>query len=87
MTGALVRVVAFPLEVTSPVRFAFVVTCPAVKLAAVPVIFVATPEAGVPSAIEAPKLVRDEAVTPDAKVVPVNVPAAALADDVVAGGG
>jgi len=40
--------VAFPEEVTSPVRFALVVTDPAVRPAAVPVKLVATPEAGVP---------------------------------------
>ena len=43
-------VVALPTEVTLPVKFAFVVTLPAVNPAAVPVTFVITPEAGVPSA-------------------------------------
>ena len=41
---------ALPELVTSPVRFALVVTAPAVKLAAVPDKFVATPLAGVPNA-------------------------------------
>ena len=43
-------VAVFPELVTSPVRFALVVTVPAVSLAAVPVKFVATPLAGVPKA-------------------------------------
>jgi hypothetical protein len=42
--------VAFPTEVTTPVKLAFVVTVPAVKPAAVPVIFVPTNALGVPSA-------------------------------------
>ena len=42
--------VALPVEVIGPVRFAFVVTFPAVSPDAVPVRFVATPEAGVPRA-------------------------------------
>ena len=42
--------VALPLEVMTPVRLALVVTVPAVRLAAVPVKLVATPEAGVPKA-------------------------------------
>ena len=41
---------ALPVEVIWPVRFALVVTVPAVKLAAVPVRLVATPDAGVPKA-------------------------------------
>ena len=41
-------VAALPTEVTPPVKLAFVVTVPAVKPDAVPVRFVATPEAGVP---------------------------------------
>jgi hypothetical protein len=41
---------AFPVEVIWPVRLALVVTLPAVKEAAVPVRFVATPDAGVPRA-------------------------------------
>jgi hypothetical protein len=41
---------ALPTLVTAPVRFALVVTLPAVKLAAVPVTLVITPEAGVPNA-------------------------------------
>jgi hypothetical protein len=42
-----------------------------------PVALVSTPDAGVPSAGAAPNDVSDEAVTFDAKVVPVSVPAAA----------
>ena len=42
--------VAFPVEVTTPVRLAFVVTFPAVSPEAVPVTFVITPDAGVPRA-------------------------------------
>jgi hypothetical protein len=42
--------VALPTLVTAPVRSALVVTVPAVKLAAVPVTLVITPEAGVPNA-------------------------------------
>ena len=43
-----------------------------------PAQFVSVPEAGVPRTGLAPKDVREEAVTPDARVVPVNVPAAAV---------
>jgi hypothetical protein len=42
--------VALPTEVTSPVKLAFVVTLPAVKPEAVPVMFVPTSADGVPSA-------------------------------------
>ena len=42
--------VALPTEVMGPVKLALVVTFPAVKLAAVPVTLVRTPEAGVPKA-------------------------------------
>ena len=42
------REVALPTEVTAPVRFALVVTFPAVNPAAVPVIFVPTKVEGVP---------------------------------------
>ena len=42
--------VALPVEVTAPVRLAFVVTFPAVRPAAVPVMFVPTNADGVPSA-------------------------------------
>ena len=45
-----ITVAALPTLVTPPVRFALVVTLPAVKPAAVPVTFVITPDAGVPSA-------------------------------------
>ena len=41
---------AFPTEVTSPVKLALVVTVPAVKPAAVPVMFVPTNAEGVPKA-------------------------------------
>ena len=44
------RTAAFPTDVTCPVKFALVVTLPAVKPAAVPVTLVITPEAGVPNA-------------------------------------
>jgi hypothetical protein len=44
----LVTVVVFPEEVTSPVKFAFIVTVPAVKPAAVPVMFVPTSAFGMP---------------------------------------
>jgi hypothetical protein len=40
--------VALPVEVMAPVRFAFVVTVPAVRPAAVPVMFVPTSVDGVP---------------------------------------
>ena len=71
-----------PVNDKSPVcpdieRLPALVAVPAVRLAAVPVRFVATPEAGVPSAGEAPKLVRLDAVTPLASVDPVKLPAAA----------
>jgi len=55
------KVVALPTDVTSPVKLALVVTLPAVRPAAVPVMFVPTRAVGVPSA----------GVT---IVVPVNVP-------------
>jgi len=42
--------VALPTEVTAPVKFAFVVTLPAVRPEAVPVMFVPTKAEGVPSA-------------------------------------
>ena len=48
VTPVVVSVVAFPTEVTSPVRLAFVVTLPAVNPAAVPVILVPTKADGVP---------------------------------------
>ena len=44
------KVVAFPTEVTSPVKLALVVTFPAVRPEAVPVTLVIIPEAGVPKA-------------------------------------
>ena len=48
VTASFAMVVAFPTEVTSPVRFALVVTLPAVKPAAVPVMLVPTSAEGVP---------------------------------------
>ncbi len=42
--------VALPTEVMSPVKFAFVVTLPAVKPDVVPVTLVITPDEGVPKA-------------------------------------
>jgi hypothetical protein len=42
--------VALPTDVIGPVKLAFVVTLPEVRLEAVPVTLVITPEAGVPSA-------------------------------------
>ncbi len=48
ITVALGTVAALPTEVTSPVKFALVVTLPAVNPAAVPVIFVPTKAEGVP---------------------------------------
>jgi hypothetical protein len=44
------RVAALPELVTSPVKFALVVTLPAVRPEAVPVTLVMTPDAGVPRA-------------------------------------
>jgi hypothetical protein len=69
--------VAFPTEVTGPVKFAFVVTVVAlVAVAALPVIlpiigFVTVKFAKVPT------LVKLEPVTVEFNVVPVKVPAAA----------
>ena len=48
VTPVLDSEVAFPTEVTSPVRLAFVVTLPAVNPEAVPVILVPTKAEGVP---------------------------------------
>ena len=50
ITVALGTVAALPTEVTSPVKFALVVTLPEVKPRAVPVKLVAIPDAGVPKA-------------------------------------
>src|SRR6478609_5842821 len=64
--------VAFPDEVIAPVKFAFVVTVPAVRPDAVPVKFVATPLEGVPNA--PPLTIKDPAVpifTPNAVCTPV----------------
>ena len=49
MKGIAANVVALPELVIGPVKFAFVVTLPAVKLAAVPEQFVNVPLAGVPN--------------------------------------
>jgi len=65
---------ALPTLVTSPVKFALVVTFPAVSPEAVPVRFVATPEEGVPKAppftTNAPAL---PVFTPKAVLTPVPV--------------
>ena len=82
-------VVAFPLDVTSPVKYALVVTVaasvalPAVRLAAGPVKFVATPLAGVPNAgvtnvglvanTNAPLPVSSDIAVFNSNDVPVNV--------------
>ena len=50
--------VVFPTEVTSPARLALVVTLPAVKPEAVPVIFVPTKAMGVPRAVAFPEASR-----------------------------
>ena len=65
--------VALPTLVTSPVKFAFVVTLPAVRLAAVPLQFVNTPAEGVPiSGVvndgEVPKTKAPEPVSSDIAV-------------------
>ncbi len=64
--------VALPTEVITPVRFAFVVT-----VAAFPVTL---PDIGFVTVrfINVPTLVRLEAVTPEARVAPVRVPAGAI---------
>jgi hypothetical protein len=54
ITAELVSVVAFPTEVASPVKLALVVTVPAVKPEAVPVMLVPTNAAGVPKPIALP---------------------------------
>jgi hypothetical protein len=70
-------VVAFPTLVTSPVKFAFVVTVIAeVAVAALPVILPAMGLVTVKFA-KIPTLVKLEPVTVDFNVVPVNVPVAA----------
>ena len=88
--------VALPEEVTSPVKFALVVTDPAVKPEAVPVQLVKTPEAGVPSAgvtsvgeLDNTTFVLPvEDVTPvppcaTATVVPSQVPVAIVPTEVI----
>jgi hypothetical protein len=67
------RVVAFPTLVTSPVKFAFVVTLDAVNAVAVPVIFVPTNADGVPSAgvISVGLVARTTEPVPVTAVIPV----------------
>lgn len=68
-------VVALPTDVTSPVRFAFVVTVPAVRPAAVPVRLVATPLEGVPSApLNNTNAPADPVLTANAVATPVPRP-------------
>jgi hypothetical protein len=55
--------VAFPTEVIAPVKLALVVTLPAVNPDAVPVMFVATKEAGVPRIAPSPNVATP--VTPN----------------------
>jgi hypothetical protein len=70
-------VVAFPIEVTGPVRFAFVVTVFAlVEVAAFPVMLPLIGLVTVKS-VKIPTLVKLEFVTVEFKVAPVKVPAAA----------
>ena len=68
ITAAFVKVVALPTDVTSPVKFAFVVTVPAVKPAAVPVMLVPTKVLGVPRF----GVVKIGLVANTAKPVPVS---------------
>ena len=77
--------VALPTEVTAPVRLAFVVTFPAVRPAAVPVMFVPTSAVGVPSAgVTSVGLVNNNAlvsclVVPDWTIGKTSVVAAKVA--------
>lgn len=71
---------AFPIEVMGPVKFAFVVTFPAVRPEAVPVMFVPTKADGVPSA----GVTRVGLVARTTLPVPVVEPAVKLPPDVVA---
>ena len=70
--------VALPTLVTAPVKLAFVVTLPAVKPAAVPVMFVPTNALGVPSA--GVTSVGDVANTNDPEPVSSDTAAAICAD-------
>jgi hypothetical protein len=72
--------VAFPIEVTGPVRFAFVVTVLAVvALVAVAALPVMLPAIGLVTvkSVKVPTLVKLDPVTVDFRLVPVNVPASA----------
>ena len=70
--------VALPTDVTTPVRLALVVTVPAVKEAAVPVMFVPTKALGVPKAGDT-KVGLVASTTLPVPVDPVNVGAWAAA--------
>ena len=72
ITAAFVKVVALPIDVTSPVKFAFVITDPAVKPAAVPVTLVITPDAGVPRAGVTKVLLVKVSVPSKVASVPAN---------------
>src|SRR5581483_7192611 len=66
--------VAFPDEVMTPVRFAFVVTLPAVRPLAVPVKLVAVIDDGVPPApLKVTKAPADPTLMPSAVMTPVPV--------------
>jgi len=62
-----------PVEVTWPVKLALVVTLPAVRLAAVPVAFVSTTDAGVPKVgvISVGELANTSAPVPVSSVIAV----------------
>ena len=64
--------VVLPLEVMTPVRFALVVTVPALPVIEPVMGLVTLRLASVPT------LVKEEAVTPEFNVAPVKVPAAAV---------
>ena len=83
MIAPFAMAVAFPTEVTGPVRFAFVATVLAVvAVAALPVIL---PAIGLVTVkpVKVPTLVKLDPVTVDFKVVPVNCSAAAAAPIVI----
>ena len=81
------RVVAFPTDVTSPVKLAFVVTFPAVSPEAVPVMFVPSKKLGVPkSGVTSVGLLDSttfvvpvDVVTPVPPLVTAKVPATVTA--------
>ena len=81
VTAPSVMVVAFPIDVTGPVKLAFVVTVLAVvavvAVAALPAIL---PNIGLVTVklVKVPTLVKLELVIVDFKVVPVKVPASAV---------